>query len=279
MLRILDDRHRVLVFSSAPKRVVSLVPSDSHTVAALGCEGALVGRTDYCTLARVPSVGGTKNPRLDDICDLSPDLVIANQEENTKSDLETLAQRGLRVYISFPRRVAEGIAHMAKLARIFRVEGDPNVRALCKEGYEAVREAETQRREGHKTFCPIWLDPLMTIHGETFISDMMALAGFSNVFADRRRRYPLAADLAGAPEKAAGERDTRYPRVSFDEVRARAPDVVLLPDEPFAFGEEHKKLFDAKCVKLVSGKDLSWYGAWSVGGLTRLRRLALEIGS
>src|SRR5207253_1334331 len=102
ILRIQDDMKRELVFGLAPKRIVSLVPSDTFSVAALGCAGALVGRTDYCELPsdvvnKLPSVGGTKNPKVDAICDLSPDLVIANQEENTKGDLEALVQRGVKV--------------------------------------------------------------------------------------------------------------------------------------------------------------------------------------
>src|SRR5215472_16822614 len=151
MLRVRDDRGRELTFTDAPKRVVSLVPSDTLSVAALGCTGALVGRTDYCELpedvvARLPSVGGTKNPRVDAVCDLRPDLVLANQEENTRGDLEKLAQRGVRVLVAFPKRVAEGLAHMARLARIFCVEGDEHMRLLCKKGYDALREAEAAAR-------------------------------------------------------------------------------------------------------------------------------------
>src|SRR6516225_8782084 len=123
MLKVRDDRGRELLFGAAPKRVVSLVPSDTLNVAALGCAGALVGRTDYCELpedvvAKLPSVGGTKNPRIDDIVALEPDLVLANQEENSRGDLEELAQRGVRVYVAFPRRVVDGLGHLAKLARI-----------------------------------------------------------------------------------------------------------------------------------------------------------------
>lgn len=259
----------------APKRVVSLVPSDTFSVWAIGCGAALVGRTDYCVepaeIAAVPSVGGTKNPSVDAICDLAPDLVIANQEENTRGDLEKLRERGVHIHMSFPKRVAEGLAHLAQLARLFEVKP----KALIQEGYEAVREAE--RTEPHlRAFCPIWLDPLMTIHGETFISDMMALAGAINVFADRRRRYPLAADLGTADalpaEKTAG-RDDRYPRVTWEEVESRKPAIAILPDEPYAFSGEHAALFAEHGMKgvLVSGKDICWYGAWTVKGLPRLR--------
>ncbi len=283
ILRVTDDRKRDLTFAAAPKRVVSLVPSDTYSVAALGCAGALVGRTDYCELpadvvAKLPSVGGTKNPRVDAIVELEPDLVIANQEENTKRDLEALAQRGVRVLVAFPKRAADGLAHLARLAKIFRVDGDANVRALLKQGYDAVRDAEAARasRPLVPTFCPIWMKPLMTINGDTFISDVLGLAGASNVFAERERRYPLAADLRGAEPIDAEGRDTRYPRVTMQEVVSRAPSLVLLPDEPHPFTEEDAAVFRAEgFTKVVrtSGKDLCWYGARTVEGLPRVRTL------
>jgi ABC-type Fe3+-hydroxamate transport system substrate-binding protein len=289
IVRIEDDRGRFLDFAAPPQRVVSLVPSDTLNVAALGCASALVGRTDYCELpadvvARLPSVGGTKNPRVDAICELSPDLVLANQEENTRGDLEELARRGVRVYVAFPRRVVEGIAHLGRLARIFRVEGDGAVRDMFRRGYHALREAERSSARAVPTFCPIWMKPLMTIHGDTFISDMLELCGARNVFADRERRYPLAADLGQAPPMPADRlegRDTRYPRVTMEEVVARAPELVLLPDEPHPFGDDDAAVFRGLdipaarrgAVVLTGGKDLCWYGARSVEGIPRLRAL------
>jgi ABC-type Fe3+-hydroxamate transport system substrate-binding protein len=289
--RVLDDRRRVVEVQGLLSRVVSLVPSDTLNVAALGCASALVGRTDYCELpadvvAALPSVGGTKNPRIDDIVRLEPDLVLANQEENTRSDLEALAQRGVRVYVSFPRRVADGLAHLARLARLFGVERSPAVRELLKRGYEEHRAAEQLRSRAPAvpTFCPIWMDPLMTIHGDTFISDMLELCGAQNVFADRTRRYPLAADLGRAaplpPEKVAG-RDVRYPRVTLEEVVARAPQIVLLPDEPHPFTAADAEVFRSLpipaaargAIAAMSGKDLCWYGARSVEGIARVRAL------
>jgi ABC-type Fe3+-hydroxamate transport system substrate-binding protein len=290
-LRIQDDMRRELVFGRAPQRVVCLVPSDTYSVAAIGCAGALVGRTDYCELpadvvAKLPSIGGTKNPRVDEILALEPDLVIANQEENTKSDLEALATKGVKVWIAFPKRAADGIAHLARLARIFQVERDPGVRALIKHGYEVIREAEDARAKmvPLRTFCPIWMDPLMTIHGDTFISDVLDMCGAQNVFVDRQRRYPLAADLGKmkplSAQKTAG-RDTRYPRVTIDEVVARSPELVLLPDEPHPFSEADAEVFRAlsipasprNAVVRTSGKDLCWYGARTIEGLPRVRAL------
>jgi ABC-type Fe3+-hydroxamate transport system substrate-binding protein len=293
MLRVTDDRGRELLFSRPPSRVVSLVPSDTLTVAALGFAGALVGRTDYCELpvdvvAKLPSVGGTKNPRVDEVCALEPDLVLSNQEENTKSDLEAIAQRGFRVYVAFPKRVADGVAHLAKLARIFRAEREG--RDLVKRAYEELRAAEEERKRvvPVRTFCPIWMEPLMTIHGATFISDMLDLAGAQNVFADRERRYPLAADLGKAkplPPEKVGARDVRYPRVTMDEVNARAPELVLLPDEPHPFSEADADVFRAEptpaaargAVVRINGKDLCWYGARSVEGILRMREVVREI--
>jgi ABC-type Fe3+-hydroxamate transport system substrate-binding protein len=293
-VKVQDDRGRVVALPGPPRRVVSLVPSDTLNVCALGAATALVGRTDYCVLpadvvAGVPSVGGTKNPRLEAILDLTPDLVLANQEENTRGDLEKLAQRGVRVFVAFPKRVADGLAHLARLARLFGVAGDADVKLSFKRGYEALREAEEARAKASplRTFCPIWMDPLMTIHGSTFISDMLDLAGAQNVFADRERRYPLAADLGRAkplaPEKTEG-RDTRYPRVTLEEVVARQPELVLLPDEPHPFSEEDARVFAALpipaarrgAIVRTDGKDLCWYGARSLEGIARVRALVSE---
>jgi ABC-type Fe3+-hydroxamate transport system substrate-binding protein len=291
VIRVRDDRDRQLELGTPPGRVVSLVPSDTYNVAALGCAGALVGRTDYCerpaeVVARLPSVGGTKNPRVDDVCDLHPDLILANQEENTRGDLEELARRGLRVYIAFPRRVADGLSHLARLARVLGVDQDGAVRGLLARGYHALREADEARSRTTplRAFCPIWMNPLMTVHADTYISDILDLSGAQNVFANRQRRYPLAADLGRAPplppEQVQG-RDVRYPRVTFDEVVARAPELILLPDEPHPFTDEDAAVFRALDVPAASrgavvrtgGKDLCWYGAQSVDALPRVRSL------
>ena len=295
LTKIVDDRKRELIFAGAPKRVVSLVPSDTYTVAALGCASALVGRTDFCELPEdvvraLPSIGGTKNPKLDAIMALEPDLVLANQEENTRGDLEALVQKGIRVYVAFPKRVIDGLSHMARLARIFRVEGEPVARDLVKRGYALVREAEEARKAMTplRTFCPIWMDPLMTINGATFISDMLDLVGAQNVFADRERRYPLAADLGkrkALPPEQVGDRDLRYPRVTMDEVNAFAPELVLLPDEPHPFSDADAGVFRAQetpaakrgNVVRIAGKDLCWYGARTVEGLPRLAAILAEI--
>lgn len=274
LLKILDDRKRELTFGAAPRRVVSLVPSDTYNVQALGMGAALVGRTDYCEAEGVKSVGGTKNPRLEDIAALEPDLILANQEENARADLEKLAYDGFKVLVCFPKRFADGVAHLARLARVFRVERDPKVKELIRAGYALANEVP---EAGVPTFCPIWMKPLMTINGDTFISDVLAMSGAANIFADRERRYPLAADVGTAVPKPSGDRDTRYPRVTIEEVIARRPALTLLPDEPHPFSDEDAKELAASGVpgkiERTVGKDLCWYGAKSIEGLPRVRAL------
>jgi len=131
------------------------------------------------------------------------------------------------------------------------------------------------------------MKPLMTVNGNTFISDILDLAGAQDVFADRARRYPLAADVGNAKPLSAEEvegRDARYPRVTMEEVVTRAPELVLLPDEPHPFSEEDADVFSKLdipaayrgAVVRTGGKDLCWYGARTIEGLPRVRALVME---
>jgi ABC-type Fe3+-hydroxamate transport system substrate-binding protein len=279
-LRVYDDRGRELLFIRPPRRVVSLVPSDTLNVFALGAGNRLVGRTRYCVAPEgqvddLPVVGGTKDVDVRAVAALEPDLVLCNQEENSRAHVEELARLQLPVFVAFPRRVADGLAHLARLARILGVE--ESSRDLLRRGLRALRALEEQPRSPLATFVPIWMEPLMTVNADTFISDALSVAGGRNVFADRERRYPLQADLGAAEAHPPGERDVRYPRVTLDEVLRRTPEVVLLPDEPHPFGEADAQVFRSRLpaakVAFCSGRDLSWYGAQSVEGLSRLRAL------
>jgi ABC-type Fe3+-hydroxamate transport system substrate-binding protein len=269
-LKLADDLGRTLVFPHPPQRVVSLVPSDTYSVVALGAGDRLVGRTTWCEHGEAQTVGGTKDVDVDAVLALAPHLVIANQEENTRGALEALAAR-VPVLVSLPRRVEQGVAHVARLARILGVEQTDRARELIRRGYAIAKAADAMRR----AFVPIWMDPLMTLNADTFGSDVLAHAGIANAFGDRLRLYPLAADLGKTAPKDAAGRDVRYPRVTLDEVRARGADLLVLPDEPHAFsaadeGVLHAALPAARVVR-VSGKDLFWYGAWTIDAVPRLR--------
>ncbi|HMG24778.1 MAG TPA: helical backbone metal receptor [Kofleriaceae bacterium] len=270
--RLTDDLGRAVILPRPPRRVVSLVPSDTHSVIALGALDRLVGRTTYCEspeAAAVATVGGTKDVDADAVLALEPDLVIANQEENSRAALEALAGR-VPVLVSLPRRVEHGIAHLARLARALDLAGREPARSLIRRGYALRGGAAT----GPRAFVPIWMDPLMTLNADTFGSDVLARVGIANAFGDRLRLYPLAADLGKAAPRDATGRDVRYPRVTLDEVAARRPELVVLPDEPHAFTAADEAVLrgalpDARVVR-VSGKDLFWYGAWTIDALDRL---------
>ncbi len=258
-----------------PRRIVSLVPSDSYTLARLGAADRLVGRTSYCVapdeILAVEAVGGTKDADVDRIVALAPDLVVANQEENRKLDIERLEAAGVPVLLSFPCTVEAGLAHAERLAALMPSIDNRALLAELRARYQSHARAD---RPAVRTFVPIWMDPLMTANGETFLSDALELAGGVNVFADRRRRYPLRADLGLREPVPAEGRDTRYPRVTLAEVAARRPELVLLPDEPHEFTAADAAVFAAlpgpPAIRFVDGKSLMWYGIRALEDLDAL---------
>ncbi len=238
--------------ATSPQRIVSLVPSLTEGLFVLGLGERVVGVTDWCVhpadaVAGIVKVGGTKTPDLAAIVALAPDLVIANHEENRRRDVEKLEAAGLRVWVTYPRTVAEGAAVLAELALLGATD-EAQARVVAPV-LAAVAEAERARpAEGVPVFCPIWRDPWMAVGGDTYAHDLITLCGGRNVFA------------------AHGDR--RYPRVTLDEVVAAAPEVVLLPDEPYAFGatdvaELRRLPFPAAQngrLHLIDGTWVSWYG-------------------
>ncbi len=290
-LRVRDDLGRELLIGRPPSRVVSLVPSDSYSVRALGAGDRLVGQTRFCDppgadAAPVALVGGTKDVDVAAVLALGPDLVLANQEENTRAALEALAAERVPVLVSLPRRAADGLAPLARLARVLGLAETVVARELLAAGYHGLRAAEAaavamapgaDRAPQPRVFVPIWRAPWMTLNADTFGSDLLRLAGADNVFAERLRLYPLAADLGKQAAQDPDGRDQRYPRLELDEVAPRAPDLVLAPDEPYPFGPDELAVLRAHLpgarVVACSGKDLFWSGAWAIGALPRLRAL------
>jgi len=265
-----------------PRRVVSLVPSITESLFDLNLGSRIVAVTDYCIypqagVAGLPTVGGTKNPDIEQIIRLSPDLVLANQEENRPQDIQALQDAGILVWVTFPRTVREALNLLWDIMDVFdEPMMVPRVR-LIEQTVDWLERVQQSREDDDtapcRVFVPIWLDPLMTFNRETYIHDLLTLCGGTNVFADRERLYPLEADLGKAqpyPEndpRSAG-RDTRYPRVTLEEVVEAQPDVILLPSEPFAFNETHIPLFAQLDVPaahhhrilLVDGSYLTWHG-------------------
>lgn len=216
-----------------PQRVVSLVPSVTESV-AVTVPGALVGATDWCTHPAgldVVRIGGTKNPDVPGVVALRPDLVLANAEENRPADLDALRCAGLDVLVTDPETVLAALDQLrALLARL----GAEHVGWLD----DAERSwAEPWAGPRCVAVVPIWRRPWMALGRDTFAGDVLARLGVDNA-------------LASHPE--------RYPRVDVDALPAH--DLVVLPDEPYAFAVYDGPECFAAPSALVSGRHLTWYG-------------------
>lgn len=260
-----------------PQRVVSLVPSVTESLFDLNLGSRVVGVTDYCTrpaegVRRLPKLGGTKNPNIEAIIALRPDLVIMNQEENRRADAEALQAAGIPTWVTHPNTVREALDLLWTIMDVFEEPSMvPRVR-LIEVAYEWTLGV-TKEQAPKRVFVPIWRDPWMTFNRDTYIHDLLRTCGAENVFADRERRYPLKADLGQAEALPADDprledRDTRYPRITLDEVVAAQPEIVLLPDEPYVFTQSNADeiaQLDIPAAKngqihLVNGSLLTWHG-------------------
>ncbi|MDG4787756.1 helical backbone metal receptor [Micromonospora sp. WMMD1102] len=219
-------------------RVVSLVPSLTEAVAAT-LPGLLVGATDYCTHPAdldVPRVGGSKYPDLDRILALHPDVVLMNVEENQRSDAEAIEAAGVRVRLTYPRTVDQALDELADLLRELGSSREPGWLAQARTAWAAVGSTTPPRG----VVVPVWRRPWIVAGGDTFTSDVLRRLGLRNL-------YTEAAD--------------RYPRPTLDDLRAAAPDLVVLPDEPYPFSPtDGPEAFPGIPCALVSGRHLTWYG-------------------
>jgi len=267
-VQVIDDLGFKVDLESPPARIVSLVPSWTETLFALGLGERVVGVTKFCVAPaeRVESlrkVGGTKNPDLRTIATLAPDLVIANAEENRREDVERMRSQRFPVLVTYPRTVPAAVESLLKIGRLAGREAEAG--AMAREITRTVSEVEADvgvwAKLRLRAFCPIWKKPWMAFNADTYAHDVLRMMGFNNVYA------------------AAGD---RYPATTLDEAIELRPDVVLLPDEPYEFTDkdvdELRTVLPpglARRVLIVSGRDLHWYGVHMVSGLKSLaQRLA-----
>lgn len=219
-------------------RVVSLVPSLTEAV-ALSAPGVLAGVTDWCTHPAgldVARVGGTKNPEVDRILDLAPDLVVANEEENRAPDLAALRAAGVEVLVTEVRDVPQAFR---ELDRVLTACGTTS-RPRWLDEAEAAWSALPAHGRRTTAVVPIWRRPWMVLGRDTFAGDVLARLGVDHLHATHQDRYP---------------------RVPLEELRAAAPDVVVLPDEPYRFtADDGPEAFPGLPCALVSGRHLTWYG-------------------
>lgn len=262
---VVDDLGREVRLPEHPRRIVCLVPSLTETLFAIGAGDAVVGVTRYCeepvaAVATLPKLGGTKNPDLDGIRALAPDLVIMNAEENRREDFEALAAADLAVFVTEPKTVMDGIRIIDTLGTITGQGAGATLASAQRARLDLTVQAVGSARR-IRYFCPIWRKPWMAFNADTYAHDLLRTAGGENV---------CAADA------------TRYPVVTLEQIAATQPEVVLLPDEPYAFSEKDRAALaplaetpalQSGRVHFVDGKALSWYGPRIADGVARFAEI------
>ena len=221
-------------------RVVSLVPSSTETLLALGAE--VVACTRFCEQPELLHVGGTKNPEIDVIVGLAPDLVVLDREENRIEDHDALVAAGLDVFASDVRSIDAGVGVVQQLADLVGVVA-PRLGPVPLLDPPLLRTA----------FVPIWRRPWMSISAATYGGSLL-----------RRLRVELVT----------ADADVEYPTLDLDEVALSVPDLVLVPSEPYDFGASHLDelalAFPSAEVHRIDGQDLFWWGVRTPAAIARL---------
>jgi len=236
---------RTFDFSTPPTRVVSLVPSLTETLFDLGAGDAVAGITDFCIFPEglePPRVGGTKNPHIDQVRALAPDLVYMNLEENLErhaKQIETFAP----VFVTEPKTVDDVAELITTLGAIHQCAGKANE-------LNTLLDAE-RGPIGSFTFAvPIWKKPWMWCGGDTYVSNLVESIGGRNVLRDRER----------------------YPSLEVDEVLALKPDLIFLPDEPYLFTTaDAGEIEGPRVIGPFPGHLFTWHGTRTILGLRFLR--------
>ena len=238
-------------------RIVSLCPSLTELVFDLGLGDSLVGVTKSCVhpaegVRRIEKVGGTKTPNVDHIAELQPDLVLLNEEENRLEDAEALLAAGILCHVSFPKTAIQTAAMVRSIGEAAaRPEEAERIAQAIEEAARRAREASEGLPRLRYAYL-IWREPLMSVSGDTFISDLLCLAGGENAFADRPKRYPV---------------------VEAEELAAAGLHAVLLSTEPFPFQEKHMDEISRatglapEIFHIVDGEMLSWHGSRTPAGI------------
>ena len=249
-------------------RILSLVPSLTELVFALGLGPQVVGRTMYCVhpedrVEGVPSVGGTKKVNMEKVSALRPTHAVVNIDETPKDMAGDLADRGIRVVTTHPVEVADNIPLFKLLGGVFGAEA--RAQTLSTEFERAYRRVTTKPGRGsnrgpnRRVLYLIWKDPWMTVSADTYVSSMLSLIGWRTI---------------------GDEKDQRYPKIELSDALLADADLVLFSSEPFAFTEAHVAEFrsvhpaDAEKARLVDGQLLSWYGPRAIAGLGYLQDLS-----
>jgi ABC-type Fe3+-hydroxamate transport system substrate-binding protein len=224
------------------QRIISLVPSQTELLFTLGLDDEVVGITKFCVhpegwLKKKAVVGGTKNFHFETIDSLKPDLIIANKEENYKEGIEQLQQK-YPVWISDIFSLQDAISMIQSVGVITGKETNADV--IAKQISSSFQQLK--KRSPLKVLYLIWRKPWMAAGNDTFINTMIEAIGWQNCV-----------------------KQSRYPELSAEDIKALQPDVILLSSEPYPFKEKHQKelkeIVPSSKVILVDGEMFSWYGS------------------
>jgi len=239
-----DQLNHIVQLSGPPRRIVSLVPSQTELLYDLGLGDRIAGVTKFCVHPRQTSftklrIGGTKSVKMELVHQLQPDLIIANKEENEKDQVEEL-RRHYPVWTSDINNLDDAYRMIAAIGDITGAAAEAaQVTETIRYGFAQLQPLHPPRRTAYL----IWQKPFMTVGGDTFISDMLQRCGLTNVFAGH----------------------TRYPEISAEDLQAAQCEVLLLSSEPFPFKKKHVKEWEQRLpgakVLLADGEMFSWYGS------------------
>lgn len=251
----------------APRRIVSLVPSHTESLHALGLADRVVGRTRFCIhpadwVQTVPHVGGTKDADLDKILALEPDLVVVDKDENPLALVESLRDAGVAVLWSEIDTVQDAADFLRTLGDRCGVSGAADAAA------RSIEDAMGDMAEVEEVpvFCPIWYGPWMTFDRTAYPHAMLEAVGFRNVFGDHE--------------------GPKYFEVEAQDVAAHGAEYTLLPTEPFPFHKQRDKVDTAGLgaageddrVHVIDGEALTWFGVRTASGLRDLAAVRARLG-
>ena len=244
-----DQMGRSVYVPIYPKRIISLVPSQTELLHYFGLEKEVVGITKFCIhpdswFKSKTRIGGTKQLKIDQIIGLNPDLVIGNKEENTQEDILALEKNGIPVWMSDINSFDESIDMIKNVGEL---TGKLKVAAELVNSVSYKFDQLGNIGKGRSVLYFIWDEPSFVVGKSTFIDSMLTKIGFIN--ACNKTRYPDLADLGKVK-----------------------PDFVFLSSEPFPFKEEHlskyQEMFPTSIIKIVDGEFFSWYGSRMVDAPT-----------
>lgn len=242
-----DQLGHVITINFPPKRIVSIVPSQTELLFDLGLDEEVIGITKFCIhpiekFATRAKIGGTKKLRLDEIRKLQPDLIIGNKEENTKADIETLMQE-FPVWMSDIYTLEDAMSTIVQIGEL--VDREPEaayLNHLISAGFNDLQLLAVQKKINQNVAYLIWKNPYLFAGRHTFIDDILRKIGLTNII--RQERYP--------------EKDLR-------ELPAANCELIFLSSEPYPFQEKHIAEIQAvnpqANVMLVDGEMFSWYGS------------------